>query len=332
MIFDPPTRTRRRALSRLIWPLLVAVAVVLAVVISVTGDETRTELEYLEQVQAQASDLARGGSAFRDVVSRLQRIGRTELITVVEGVREDLAAGLDLAEGEAPITSLIAVNALYREALETWDRGMEGFSAAVLEAADDPESTVAVDNMAGALADIRAGDNAYRRMVEAMGRDDVPEPLSPMPDVVLLPAEGSLLSLAVSYVDSARSDNNRLALRPGLAVSMVVSEPEWQVNPGGQAVVPATGAITFSVVVTNRGNIMSEPVPLLLELIGGPELIRMTEDITPLDPAQQVTVVFDEVGVEPGGIYEVRATLVATGNDSSFEDNEISVEFAVNEE
>lgn len=318
-------------LSRLIWPLLVALAVVLAVVISATGEETRTELEYLEQVHAQASDLARSGSALRDVVSRLQRIGRTEFVTVLEGVREDLTTGLELTEDEAPITSLIAVNALYREALETWERGVEGYSAAVLEAADDPESTVAVDSMAEALAEIRAGDNAYRRMVVAMGRDDIPDPLSPMPDVVLLPAEGSLLSLAVSYVDSARSENNSLALRPGLAVSMVVSEPEWQVNPEGRAVVPATGAVTFSVVVTNRGNVMSEPVPLVLELIGGPELIRMTEDITPLDPAQQVTVVFDEIGVESGGIYEVRATLVATGNDASFEDNEISVEFEVNQ-
>lgn len=319
-------------LSRLAWLLLIAVAVVLAVVVSATGEETRTELEYLEQVHAQASDLARSGSALRDVVSRLHRIGRTEFITVIEGARESLSAGLQLTEEQPPVVSLIAVNALYREALESWDRGVEGYSAAVLEAADEPESTIVVDSMADALAEIRAGDNAYRRMVEAMGRDDVPEPLAPMPEVVLLPAEGRLLSLAVAYIDSARSENNGLALRPGLAVSMVVSEPEWQVNPEGQAVVPATSDITFSVVVTNRGNIMSDSEPLVLELIGGPELIRLTEDVAPLDPAQQVTVVFDAVAVEAGEIYEVRATLVVTGNDASFEDNEISVEFAVNEE
>lgn len=332
MIFDPPTRSRRRVLSRIIWPLLIIVAVILAIVVSAAGEETRTELDYLEQVHSQAGDLARSGDALRDVVSRLQRIERTELVTVIDGIEQDLAAGMQLVDQGAPITSLISVNALYREALASWEKGVGGFSAAVLEAADDPESTVVVDNMSDALAEMRAGDSAYRHMVRAMARDDVPEPLSPMPEVVLMPAEGSLVSLAVSYVDSARSENSGLALRPGLAVSMVVSDPEWQVNPEGQAVVPATSEITFSVVVTNAGNVMSEEVPLLLELIGGPELVRMTELIVPLDPQQQVTVVFEALAVDPSGLYEVRATLAVTGNDVSFEDNEISVEFIVNQE
>lgn len=332
MIFDPPTRSRRRVLRRLIWSLLVVVVVVLAVVVATAGEETRTELEYLEQIHSQATDIASSGNALRDVVSRLQRIERTEFVTVIQGIQEDLDAGLELVEQEPPITSLVSVHALYREALETWDRGIAGYSAAVLEAADDPESAVVVDSVADALAEIRAGDSAYASMVEAMARDDVPEPLSPMPDVTLMPAEGTLVSLAVSYVDSARSENSRLALRPGLSVSQVAPEPEWQINPEGSAVVPTTDSITFSVVVTNVGNVRSETVPLILELIGGPELVRLTDEVSPLAPNQQVTVVFDEVAVQPGGIYEVRAALAATGNDSSFEDNEITVEFVVNEE
>lgn len=331
MIFDPPTRARRSALRRLIWPLLIVVVAVLAVVVATAGEETRTELEYLEQIHSQSTEIASSGNALRDVVSRLQRIGRTEFVTVIQRIEEDLEAGLELVEQEPPITSLVSVHALYRQALETWARGIAGYSSAVLEAADDPESVVVVDNMADALAEIRAGDVAYANMVDAMARDDVPEPLSPMPQATLMPAEGRLVSLAVSYVDSARSENSRLALRPGLAVSQVVAEPEWDVNPEGRAVVPATDSIAFSVVVTNVGNIRSETVPLVLELIGAPELVRLTEEVNPLAPDQQVTVVFEEVAVQPGGIYEVGAALVVTGNDTSFEDNEIRVEFSVNE-
>lgn len=332
MIFDPPTRSRRRLLVRLIWPLLIVIAVILAVVVSAAGEETRVELDYLKSIQSQSADLARSGDALRDVISRLQRIDRTEFVTVVDGIRDDLAAGLALTEQDAPIPSLIGVHALYREALETWESGVAAFAAGVLVAADEPENPAAVDAVAEGLAEIRAGDRAYARMVDAMGREDVPEPLAPMPAVTLMPAEGRLLSLADSYVDSARSENSELGLRPGLAVSQVIADPEWQVNPDDQAVMPATTAATFSVVVSNVGNIRSETIPLVLELIGGPEPIRITDQLLPLEPGQQMTLVFEPITVEPGTVYEVRATLAATGNDSSFDDNEIAVEFRVNEE
>jgi hypothetical protein len=332
VIFDPPSRTRRRLWGRLVWPLLAVAAVVVALVVSSAGEETRVELDYLESVQGQSADLARSGDAMRDVVSRLQRIERNELVTVIDGIELDLAAGLDLTEQGPPIGSLIAVNALYREALETWDSGVTGFEASILSAADEPENLGAIDAVADALAEIRAADHAYARMVAAMGRDDVPEPLSPMPEVILMPAEGRLLGLAAAYVDSARSENSGLALRPGLAISQIVPEPEWQVNPEGQAVLPATTTVQFSVVVSNVGNVESDLAPVVLELIGGPEPVRLSDQIDALEPNQQTTIVFDEMALEPGGLYEIRASLVVTGNDVSFEDNEISVEFTVNAE
>jgi hypothetical protein len=310
----------------------VVAAVVVALVVSSAGEETRVELDYLGSVQGQSADLARSGDAMRDVVSRLQRIERNELVTVVDGIEQDLAAGLELTEEGPPIDSLIAVNALYREALETWSTGVTRFEAAILNAADQPEDLGAIDGVADALAEIRAGDHAYARMVSAMGRDDVPEPLSPMPAVTIMPAEGRLLGLAAAYVDSARSENSGLALRPGLAISQIVPEPDWQVNPDGQAVLPATTTVVFSVVVSNVGNVDSEPAPLVLELIGGPEPVRLNDEVDTLEPNQQTTIVFEETAVEPGGLYEIRAGLVVTGNDVSFEDNERSVEFTVNTE
>ena len=81
--------------SRLVWPLLVVAAVVVAVVVSSAGEETRVELGYLENVQEQSGELARSGDALRDVVSRLQRIDRNELVTVIDGIEEDLAVGLE---------------------------------------------------------------------------------------------------------------------------------------------------------------------------------------------------------------------------------------------
>jgi hypothetical protein len=185
--------------------------------------------------------------------------------------------------------------------------------------------------MADSLAEMRAGDTFYADLVVEMRRADIPNPLTPMPAVMLMPAEGSLVSLSVAYIDSARSPNSGLALRPGLAVSMVVSDPDWQVNPSDQVVVPTTDSIVFSVVVTNVGNVASRAEPLVLTLTGGPEQIREQADVAPLQPNQQVTIIFDPLEVEPGGIYEVGAVLVVTGGDSNSDDNQIRVQFSVAE-
>jgi hypothetical protein len=316
---------------RYVLPTLVVLAVVVALVVSASGDQRRSELEYLEEIQTQAVEISKGGDILRDVVSRLQRIDRTEFVTVIEGLREDLAVGLAFVNEEPPTASLTPVRSLYRQALNAWDLGVMGYSASVLEAADNPQSVVVVDTMADSLGEIRVGDNVYLDLLSEMSRDDVPGPLSSMPAVVLMPAEGGVVSLSVSYVDSARSPNSGLALRPGLAVSQVVADPLWQVDPSDQVVVPTTEGIVFSVVITNVGNVASDSVPLVLTLTGGPSQIREQADVPPLQPNQQVTIIYDVLEVEPGGVYEVAAVLAITGEDANFDDNEIRVQFTVND-
>ena len=312
--------------------VLVGVAVIVALVVSASGDETRAELEYLEEMQSQAVEISKGGDALREVVSRLQRIDRTEFVTVIDGIREDLAVGLAFVEEAPPGPSLSPVRSMYRQALRIWDDGVEGYGSSVLAAADNPESLLVVDTMADSLAEIRAGDTFYADLVVEMRRADIPNPLTPMPAVMLMPAEGSLVSLSVSYIDSARSPNSGLALRPGLAVSMVVSDPDWQVDlTSDQVVVPTTDSIVFSVVVTNVGNVASRAEPLVLTLTGGSEQIREQAEVAPLQPNQQVTIVFDPLEVEPGGVYEVAAVLVIIGADSNSDDNQIRVQFGVAE-
>ncbi len=330
VIFDPPPR--RRAVTRLILPVLIAVAVIVALIVSASGEETRAEIGYLEEMQAQAFEISKGGDAPREVVSRLHTIDRTEFVTVIDDLRRDLTLAIEFVSEDPPTTSLLPVRAAYREALATWNAGVSGYASSVLTAADDPSNLVVVDSMADSLAELRAGDRLYRALVVEMARDDVPSPLAVMPSVVLMPAQGSLVSLSVAYVDSARSPNSGLALRPSLAISQVVTEPEWQVNPADRAVIPATESIVFFVVVTNSGNVANNPERLILTLTGGPEQVRSQVDVPSLQPNQQTTVVFEPLTVAPGGIYEVDVTLVVTGGDTKLDDNQIVVEFAVNEQ
>jgi len=331
VVFDPPSRSRSRTFGRLIGPLLLVVAAIVAIVVSAAGDDTRAEFEYLDQLQAQSVELAKAGDALRDVVSRLQRIERTEFVTVVDGISQDIAVGFEFVEQDPPTEQFAAVRSLYRQALLAWEAGITGYEASVLLAADEPQNLVVVDAMAESLAELRAGDGIYIDLVAEVNRDELPQPPSPMVDVMLLPVDASLVGLSVSYIDSARSPNSGLALRPGLGVSQIVADPEWQVDPSDQAVLPATELVVFSVVITNSGNVTSAEDDLVVTLTGGPDPIRAQVALEPLDPDQQVTVIIEPMTVEPGGVYEVVAALAISENDSNFEDNSITVVFTVNE-
>ncbi|MEX1125804.1 MAG: hypothetical protein WEE53_09105 [Acidimicrobiia bacterium] len=318
-------------MGRFIWPVLITAAALIAVAVSGAGRDTRAELEYLDSIQEQAGALSTRGDALRDVISRLARIDRTELVTLIDGTRADIAVGLELVAEAPPSPTLFAVNALYRQALEAWDAGIGGYASGLLAAADDASSTVVVDNIANALVEIRSGDRLYLDLVEEMDRQDVPDAVAPMPVVVLMPANGELFSLSQAYVVAARSANSGLALRPGLSVSQVTTVPEWEVNPSDEVILGAAETVTFNVVVSNLGNVMSTVATLRLDLTGGPEPVTLEQQVVVLQPEAMTTVSFADVVVQPGGEYEVTATLVGVAADVDPTDNDITVAFTVSE-
>jgi hypothetical protein len=331
MLIDQP-KTRRRTLGRFFWPLVISAAAVVAVVITSAGDDTRAELEYLGELHQSASDLSIGADTLRVVISRLSRIERSELETATNGLREDLETAQELVDRGPTSETLVGVNAAYRRAIEAWTVGVSGFFSGILTAADDPTNTVVADNIANALAELRAGDRLYSDVVRELEAEEVPDPVAPMPEILMLPAEGELFTLSLAYVEAARSPNSGIALRPGLRVASITSDPLWNVDPNDQAIVPATEQLNFSVVVNNAGNIPSEPEPIELTLAGESDPIILSEMIPALQPGQQTAIRFLEIPVTPGSLYEVAAALTDVTNDTDLEDNTLTVLFEVNDE
>jgi hypothetical protein len=305
---------------------------VVAVVITSAGDDTRAEFEYLGELHESASELTIGADSLRVVISRLARIERSELETATNGLREDLEIALELVERGPTSSNLVGANAVYRRAVEAWTVGVSGFASGILTAADDPTSTVVSDNIANALAELRAGDRLYSDLLRELEAEEVPDPVAPMPEILMLPAEGELFTLSLAYVEAARSPNSGIALRPGLRVASITSDPLWNVDPNDQAIVPATEQLTFSVVVDNAGNIPSEPEPIELTLVGESDPVIISETIPALEPGQQTAIRFLEVPVTPGTLYEVAAALTDVTNDIDLEDNTLTVLFEVNDE
>jgi len=329
-VLEPP-KPRRRIVGRILWPVVITAVTVIAFAVSSAGSDTKQDLEYLNEIHGQAVQLSIGGESLSDVMSRLTRIDRTELVTVVDGIREDLAAGILFVEVAPPSDELVAVHSLYSQALVAWDRGVGGVASGLLTAADDPTNTAVIDIVANGLAELRAGDELYVVMVGELERSEVPDPVAPMPDVVMMPTQGELFSLSQAYVDAARSSRNTLALKPGLAISRLIPEPDWTVNPDEQVVVPNTDSIIFSVVITNSGNVVGLEETLNLTVTGGPEPFIREAVVESLKPGEQTTVAFDPVPVEGGRVYDVTATLIISGSDIDFDDNEVFVVFRVNE-
>lgn len=297
--------------------------------VSSAGESSRTELEFLETIRTQATQLARDGEALRDVVDRLRDVERVEFETMIETIEEDLAGALVFAAQDVPSSSLTSIQATYRLAVVSWAEGLEGFSNGLLDAADNPGSALAVDSLANALAALRAGDALYRVLVSEVSREDTPTPVAEMPNVRLSPRSGPLATVSALLVSAVAADGG-LGSRPGLALSQLLAEPAWQVNPNGQAVVPTTDSITFSVVITNLGNVPSDTGSVTLVLSSADETRELSASFEALAPNEQLTIVFDALQVAPGGAYQVEASLITTNPDSDLTDNTKEVQFNVN--
>ena len=317
-------------MARILWPTLIAIALIVAVVVSTAGEQTRLELEYLDEMRDQATELSRSGTAVANIMSRLEEVDRDEFTTLISGVEDDLGVALDFVAEEPPTKSLIPVWALYRQAVQAWSSGIAELSTAILTAADDPENSEVVNATGDALAELRAGDAVFADLRAEFEREEVPEPVAPLAVVRMTPSEDDLFSLSHAYVSTARRSTNGLGLRPGLKLSQVVSDPAMQVDVENQAVIPATEVVAFTTVVTNSGNIASELESVRLELLGGPEPIVETVEVPPLQPDRQTTITFPELELLPETLYEVTVTLDLSNPDADMTDNEMRVQFRVN--
>jgi hypothetical protein len=316
--------------ARILWPTLIATALVVAVVVSTAGEETRLELAYLDEMRSQTTELSRSGLAMANLLERLDEIDRDEFTTLIEGVNEDLTVALQFVAEEPPTDTLIPVWALYRQAIESWSNGVEGLSIAILAAADDPDDMEVVNATGDALAELRAGDALFGDLTSEFERAEIPEPAAPLILVRMSPTDDDLFRQAQTYVASARRSGDRLGLRPGLKLSQLVSDPSMQVDVERQVVIPATETVIFSTVITNTGNIASQPESVRMELTGGAEPVVEIVDVPALRPDGQTTVEFPEQALLPETLYEVHVMLDLAGPDTDMTDNEIRVQFTVN--
>lgn len=329
-MFDSPRRRRRR---RMIWPVLITVLIAGGVLVATSGSDARATITYLEDVRTASADLSRVGAAVRQLVGELSRADRTEFDSVMTGVETALANAQEVAAREPPSQELVGAGILFRLAVDSWTRGMEGFREALLLAADEPADTSAVDEVASAVVLVRAGDGIYDELVVELSRPDIPSPVADMPEVRLLPVDAPVTVLAPAWVEAVRSLTSGLALRPSIRIEQVATRPEWVTSATGDVVVPATSEIEVVIVVSNAGNTTSEPATLALT-VGTPEAdtAEWSAEVPGIAAGSQTAITLPGVEVVPGLSYILDVVLTPGGADMFRDDNRMSLRFTVNAE
>lgn len=329
-MFDQPRKRRRR---RIIWPILVTLVVAIGVIVATAGGDARATISYLEEVQLSAQQVARAGATLETLVGDLSRVDRSEFESVVRGVRDSLREAAEVAEMPVPDQELLGAQVLYRLAVDSWSQGIEGFSEAILLAADEPSNQEVIDQLASAVVAVRAGDELYGALLEEFARDDVPSPVGQMPQVRLLPVDTPITVLAPAWVEAARSETSGLAMRPSIRIEQVSTRPEWVQSADGTIVVPAVAdTIDLIVVVGNAGNTPTGEASLSLVFAAqGAEPEELTQPVSPIEPGMSTSVMFQDLEVVPGTFYEIHLELDPQGPDTFSEDNRHSTAFLVNE-
>lgn len=329
-MFDAPRRRRRR---RLIWPLLITIAVVIGLVVATAGGDARSTITYLEDVQTSATEISRAGSTLRTLVGDLSRVDRAEFQSVVNGVETALDSAEAIVRDEVPNSEIVGAMTLYRLALESWTEGIEGFEETILRAADDPLDDTVIDDLASAVVAVRAGDQIYGALIDEFARHDVPAPVTAMPEIRLLPVDTPITVLAPAWVSAARSDGSELPIRPSVRIEQVSTDPEWVTSADGSTVVPAVSeTIAVMVVVGNSGNTATSRGSLSMRFSGpDAEPVEATESVPVIDAGARTSIVFRDLAVIPGTFYQLELELDPGGDDTFSDDNTYSTGFTVNE-
>lgn len=319
-------RRRRRVLAAVVGLLMV-----LAVAYGFTRwqSERQVSREYLDGALRFADGEADAAVRLADLVERLEQIGRPGMVTVLDELREQtrvLAAGLGEA-GEPP-GELAGGNLYLQIAARRWGDGVAALRRGLLALSASATNEKGRDWIHQGLMDLRVGDTAYAGFLAILDKVDTSDLAREFPAVAF-----------VAAADEALYDADELAARlvmtPSLGATQNLAVADLHLDPSpvgeqmGLPVVPLSASLSVEVTVANRGTARVASREVALDLTSQDGTIHQdSRSLGPLDPGAAVTVLFVDLPVEPGKLYEIIVSLV--GEDDNPLDDQVSFTFIRN--
>jgi len=301
-------RFRRRRWLLIVVSLVAIIAVIALLVTRQT--EQRGAVEFFAAAD-ESSDLHASASA--ELESALASIGvtdRQDLTRRLQGASDTAVEANGLLDVEVP--SLIGDSyGTMTTASASWSEGAAAVHATITAIMDGVLVEGAQGQLQAALDQLRVGDMAHSLFLDSLS--DAPEDTdvqSFMPvlyinpdvqDPLLYDSQTLVLRIQTSYVLSPHRD-------VGVSGTTI---PEPVAESGGIPVVPFTTSLDIQAVVSNLGNEDEPTVDVNLEVFNFDTDMTVTNSQTVADLAAgaSTTVTFPDVGITPGGLYQVKVTV-----------------------
>lgn len=267
--------------------------------------------------------------AFSSMIENIEDFNRAAMIKLLEQLEEDTAALVDQLDDADPPKALQEAHLFLRIATTTWRSALSDARSGLVALADSPLDEEGLATLTRGLVDLRVGDSAYAGFLSSLADVDTELQGGDPP--------------AVAFVPSAREglfDAQELARRlfltdlgpvQNVAVADLRLEPATVGEQEGLPVLAITPNQTAEVTISNRGNIATAAIGVQLSLISNDgALWEARQEIPLLEGGELTTLVFSDLPVEPGTIYEIIVTSLF--DDDEDEDDTLSMLFLVNPE
>jgi len=319
-------RRRRRVLAA-----LVGLVVILAVAYAVTRlqSEEQVSREYLDQALAFADGEAGLAERLADMLARLEQIGRPGMATILDELAEGtVALAGDLEEAGSPPGELGSGDLYLHIAAARWSDGIADVRRGLLALSAAPESEDGRGWVSRGLLTLQVGDSAFAGFLELLEGVDISDLGRQFPEVAFVAAG-----------DATLYDAGALALRlvasPELQATTNVAVADLRLDPApvgeqvGLPVVPLSDSLSVEATVANRGSARVAGAQVALDLLSQDGTVHQdVQSIGVLEPGSAATVVFADLPVEPGKLYDIIVSL--TDSDDNPSDDQISFTFIRN--
>jgi hypothetical protein len=329
-----PTDIPRRRGRRRIYVVLSIITVIALLMLAVSRqrNDTRDSIAYLVEADSTVNtyqDLAREFQA--QILGDLRTVNREDVEALVAQYVAD-ARQKSNALAEMTVSSSVAPAAAALDlAISSWNAGLESFAPGLLGIVDHPTSDATVEALAGSLAQLRAGDAAYKAFMGAVDelRTEMDLPVD-FPEVAFLPSGplGYLYGITDAVAGAAG-----LELRRDLEVSAIKLDPKEVKDDNGDLILPATDSIVVEASVRNSGNQPESDlvVSVTLQDSAGAVVGQFTDRVNTLDPRASTTVDFDPLSVATGRTYTMTVSVAVLPNEVDVENNVKQISIRINE-
>ncbi|MFQ5948072.1 MAG: hypothetical protein ACE5KX_04350 [Acidimicrobiia bacterium] len=297
---------------------MLAIVLVAVAVIAFAAEfrsERRATREYLDVARDVVHSEVALAADFKGLITGLEDMERTVVVELLDNLDAEanrLVADLELASapggtaGEAHVFLSVAV-ASWRDGLVTLKEGM-------LAVGEDPFDPAVSAMLARAFLNVGLGDRAYEGFELAVSNLDEALVGNPFPTVEFIPDEEVLLFEAGDLVSRLRR-TPALGVRHDLTVADVSLNPRPVGELNGVPLVPLSESLDAEVTVSNRGNVEEEGITVQLRLVSSGDAFQVEQSVDMLAPGDLMTLMFAELPVVPGQVYELIVELSGMDDD-----------------